>query len=139
MFHILTAVLIVGPRGGSDGLQDAVGLGREPDIWTIRQEVIMTRIAAAVVELQLADPRKAQDAEDNQRRSTPPNSDMLLERILGNMKATPQEEVLKRIASLPDIRRGKVLRIHRQVTEGSYQIANGLDEAMDHVLEAITA
>jgi hypothetical protein len=99
----------------------------------------MTRIAAAVVELHPADPRKSQDAEDDERRSTPPNSDMLLERILGNMKATPQEEVLKRIASLPDIRRGKVLRIHRQVTEGTYQIANRLDEAMDHVLETITA
>lgn len=139
MFHILTAVLLVGPRGDSDGLQDAVGLGREPDIWTIRQEVVMTRIAAAVVELQPVDPRKSQDAEDDERRGTPPNSDMLLETILGNMKAASQEEVLKRIASLPDIRRGKVLRIRRQVTEGTYQIASRLDEAMDHVLEAITA
>jgi len=92
-----------------------------------------------VMKLQLADPRRAQDAKNDQGRDTPPNSDMLMERILGNMKATPQEEALKRIASLPDIRRGKVLRIHRQVTEGSYQIANRLDETMDHVLEAITA
>ena len=62
-----------------------------------------------------------------------------MERILGNMNSTPQEEVLKRIASLPDIRRGKVLRIHRQVTEGTYPVVNRLDEAMDRVLEVITA
>jgi len=98
----------------------------------------MTR-KAAVMELQLADPRRSQDAGNDQGRNTPPSGDTLMERILGNMNSTPQEEVLKRIASLPDIRRGKVLRIHRQVTEGTYQIANRLDEAMDRVLEVITA
>jgi hypothetical protein len=35
MFYILTAVLILGSRGHSHGLQDVVGLGREPDIGTI--------------------------------------------------------------------------------------------------------
>ena len=94
---------------------------------------------ATVVELQLADPRRSQDARNDQGRDTAPNGDMLMERILGNMKATPQEEVLKRIASLPDIRRGKVLRVRRQVTDGTYEVANQLDEAMGHVLEAITA
>ena len=98
----------------------------------------MTR-KAAVMELQPADPRRSQDARNDQERNTPPSGDVLMERILGNMNSTPQEEVLKRIASLPDIRRGKVLRIHRQVTEGTYQIAHRLDEAMDRVLEVITA
>lgn len=64
---------------------------------------------------------------------------MLMERILGNMNATPQEEVLKRIASLPNIRRGKVLRIRRQVAEGTYEVADRLDEATDRILEAVTA
>jgi hypothetical protein len=113
-------------------------MGREPDIWTISEEAIMTR-TAAVMELQSADRRKSQDARDDQGLDTPPNGDISMERILGNMNTAPQEEVLKRIACLPDIRRGKVLRIRRQVTEGTYPVANRLDKAMDRVLEAITA
>jgi hypothetical protein len=35
MFHTLSAALTLGPRGQWDGLQDTVGLGREPDIGTI--------------------------------------------------------------------------------------------------------
>jgi hypothetical protein len=35
MFHILAAVLILGPRGDSDGPQNVVGGGRKPDIWTM--------------------------------------------------------------------------------------------------------
>lgn len=138
MFHILTAVLIVGLTGGSDDLQNIGGLGREPDIQTISSEVIMTAIAI-VVEHQPADRRKPQDVKDNQRRDAAPNGDVLMERIFEKMNTTPQEEVLKRITSLPDIRRGKVLRIRRQVTDGTYQVADRLDETIDRVLEAITA
>jgi len=36
MLYTLAAALILDPRGYWDGLQDIVGLGREPDIWTIR-------------------------------------------------------------------------------------------------------
>jgi hypothetical protein len=61
-----------------------------------------------------------------------------MEQILENLNATPQEEVLKRITSLPDIRRGKVLDIHRQLTEGTYEVADRLDRAIDRVLEAIS-
>lgn len=137
MFHILTTMLILGPRGDSDGLQNAVGLGRDPEIWTISQEMIMTTIAA-VTELQPADPHRPQDAKDDQGYDTPLNNDISMERILGKMNATPQEEVLKRITSLRDIRRGKVLRIHRHVMDGTYQVADRLDEVIDRVLEAIT-
>jgi len=137
MFHILTAVLIVGLTGGSDDLQNIGGLGREPDIQTISSEVIMTAIAT-VVELQPADRRKPQDVGDDERHDAAPNGNMMMERVLERMNTTPQEEVLKRIASLPDIRRGKVLRIRRQVTDGTYQVAGRLDEAIDRVLEAIT-
>jgi len=98
----------------------------------------MTTIAT-VVELQPADRRKRQDIRDDQRRDAAPNGDVLMERILERMNTTPQEEVLKRITSLPDIRRGKVLRIRRQVKDGTYQVADRLDETIDRVLEAITA
>ena len=93
---------------------------------------------AAVLELQPTDRRKSQDAENSQRRDASPNDDGLMEQILENMSRTPWEEVLKRIASLPHIRRGKVLSIRRQITEGTYEIEDRLDGAIDGVLEAIT-
>jgi len=62
-----------------------------------------------------------------------------MERILENMNTTPQEEVLKKIAPLPEIRRRKVLDIRRQITEGTYEVADWLDRTIDRVLEAITA
>jgi len=137
MFHILTTVLILGLTEGSGDLQNIGGLGREPDIQTISSEVIMTAIAI-VVEHQPADRRKPQDVKDNQRRDAAPNGDVLMERIFEKMNTTPQEEVLKRIASLPDIRQSKVLRIRRQVTDGTYQVIGRLDDAIDRILGAIT-
>ena len=97
----------------------------------------MARIAA-VMELQPTDRRKSQDARNDQGRDTPPNGDVLMERILENMNTTPQEVVLKRIASLPDIRQGKVLSIRRHVADGTYQVADRLDETMDRLLESLT-
>ena len=98
----------------------------------------MTTIAT-VVELQPADRRKPQDVGDDERHDAAPNGDVLMERILGKMNATPQEEVLKRIASLPNIRQGKVLRVRRQVTDGTYEVVDRLNRVIDRVLEAITA
>ena len=63
----------------------------------------------------------------------------MIEQILENLNTTPQEEVLQRIASLPRTRRDKVLDIRRQLTEGTYEVADRLDRAIDRVLEAITA
>jgi anti-sigma28 factor (negative regulator of flagellin synthesis) len=94
---------------------------------------------AAVIELQPTDRRKSQDVENDQGRDAPPNGDVLMQRILENLNVTSQEEVLKRIASLPDIRRGKVLSIRRHITDGTYEVADRLDRAMDRILEAITA
>jgi hypothetical protein len=91
------------------------------------------------MELQLTDLRESQDATNDRWRDTPPNGDVLMERILGKMNATPQEEVLKRIASLPNIRQGKVLRVRRQVTDGTYEVVDRLNRVIDGVLEAITA
>ncbi len=92
---------------------------------------------AAVTELQPTDRRRSQRAGNDQGRDTPPTGDVLMEQILENMNTTPQEEALMRITSLPDIRRDKVLDIRRQLTEGTYEVADRLDGAIDRVLEAI--
>ena len=89
-------------------------------------------------ELQSTDRCKSQDAGNNQGRDASSNDDGLMEQILENMRSTPWEEASKRIASSPDIRRVKVLSIRRQLTEGTYQIEDRLDGAIDGVLEAIT-
>jgi len=94
---------------------------------------------ATVVKRRPAARRRPQDTGNDPGRDTPPNSDVLMERILENMNTTPQEEVLKKIAPLPEIRRRKVLDIRRQITEGTYEVADWLDRTIDRVLEAITA
>jgi anti-sigma28 factor (negative regulator of flagellin synthesis) len=88
-------------------------------------------------ELQSTDRCESQDAGNNQGRDASPNDDGLMEQILENMSSTPWEEVLKRIACSPHIRRGKVLSIRRQITEGTYEIEDRVDGAIDRVLEAI--
>jgi anti-sigma28 factor (negative regulator of flagellin synthesis) len=94
----------------------------------------MARIAA-VLELQPTDRRKSQEARNDQARPTSPDGDGLMEQILEDLNTTPPEEVLQRIASLPHIRRGKVLTIRRQITEGTYEVAGRLDRAIDRVRE----
>ena len=64
--------------------------------------------------------------------------DELMESILENINSTPIGKVLKRIASLPETRRGKVLSVRRQITEGTYDITDRLDLALDKVLEDLT-
>ena len=93
---------------------------------------------AAVTELQPTDRRRFESPGNDQGRGTSPIGDALLEHILENMNTTPQEEALMRITSLPDIRRDKVLDIRRQLTDGTYEVANRLDRVIDRVLEAIT-
>jgi anti-sigma28 factor (negative regulator of flagellin synthesis) len=92
---------------------------------------------AAITELQATDRRRSQNVEIDQGRDTSPTGDVLMEQILENMNTTPQEEVLKRITSLPPIRQGKVLDIRRQIAEGTYEVADRLDKSIDRVLEAI--
>ena len=94
---------------------------------------------AAVTELQLTDRCISQNARNDQGCDTPPDGDVLMEQILENISTTPQGEVLKRIASLSDIRLFKVLDIRRQLTEGTYEVADRLDRAIDRVLETIAA
>jgi anti-sigma28 factor (negative regulator of flagellin synthesis) len=97
----------------------------------------MTTIAA-ITELQATDRRRSENVGIDQGRDTSPTGEVLMEQILENMNTTPQEEVLKRITSLPPIRQGKVLDIRRQIADGTYEVADRLDKSIDGVLEAIT-
>jgi hypothetical protein len=63
------------------------------------------------------------------------DDDLLMEQILENMNNTPIGQVLKKIASLPDARRQKVLRVRRQLTEGRYELNERLDLALEKVLD----
>lgn len=68
-----------------------------------------------------------------------PDKDFIMEQILENLNTTPIGKVLKKIASLPDGRREKVLDVRQQLTEGKYEFNEYLDVALDKVLEDLTA
>jgi len=67
------------------------------------------------------------------------DDDLLMEHILENINATPIGQVLKKIASLPEVRKNKILRLRHQLTEGQYDINERLDLALDKVLEDLIA
>jgi len=67
-----------------------------------------------------------------------PDEDLLMEQILENINTTPIGQVLKKIASLPEIRKEKVLEVRRQLTEGRYNLNGRLDIVLDRVLEDLT-
>ena len=68
-----------------------------------------------------------------------PDKDMMMEQILDNINTTPIGQVLRKIASLPEVRKEKVLDVRRQLTEGKYDLDERLDVALDKVLEYLTA
>jgi anti-sigma28 factor (negative regulator of flagellin synthesis) len=61
-----------------------------------------------------------------------------MEQILKNIHNTPIGQVLKRIASLPEIRQQKVLELRQRLTDGNYDMTERLDVALDKVLEDLT-
>ena len=67
-----------------------------------------------------------------------PDEDLVMDQILDNINTTPIGQVLKKIASLPDVRKEKVLDLRRQITEGEYDLNERLDVAVDKVLEQLT-
>ena len=71
--------------------------------------------------------------------SLAPDRDFIMEQILENLNTTPIGKVLKKIASLPDGRKEKVLDVRQQLTEGKYELNEYLDIALDKVLEDLTA
>lgn len=66
------------------------------------------------------------------------DNDFLIEQILENVNNTPLGQVLKRIASLPEVRREKVLDVRRNLADGRYDLSDRLDMALDRVLEELT-
>lgn len=71
--------------------------------------------------------------------SLAPDKDLIMEQILENLNTTPIGKVLKKIASLPEVRKEKVLDVRQQLTEGKYEFNEHLDVALDKVLEDLTA
>ena len=65
------------------------------------------------------------------------DQDAVMEQILENVSNTPIGKVLKRIASLPEVRREKVLKVRRQLSDGSYDLNDRLNSAIDKVLEDV--
>jgi hypothetical protein len=63
------------------------------------------------------------------------DDDLLMEQILDNMNSTPLGQVLKKIAVMPEVRKQKVLKVRRQLTEGRYNLAERLDLALEKVLD----
>jgi anti-sigma28 factor (negative regulator of flagellin synthesis) len=67
-----------------------------------------------------------------------PDQDLVMEQILESINSTPIGQVLKRIASLPEVRKEKVLDLRRKITDGEYDLNERLDLAVDKVLEQLT-
>jgi hypothetical protein len=65
--------------------------------------------------------------------------DLLMEQILENINTTPIGQVLKKIATLPEVRKEKVLDLRQQLSKGKYRLNERLDIALDRVLEDLTA
>jgi len=78
--------------------------------------------------------REAEPANEN----LVPNEDLIMEQILANINTTPIGQVLKKIASLPEVRKEKVLDIRGQLNKGKYNLNKRLDIALDKVLEDLT-
>ena len=65
------------------------------------------------------------------------DDDLLAEEILENMTRTPIGQVLKRIASMPEVRKEKILKVRSQICKGNYELGERLDVALDKVLEEL--
>jgi anti-sigma28 factor (negative regulator of flagellin synthesis) len=89
-------------------------------------------------ELQCKDLCESHEIGNSQGREAPPSDNALMEHILKKMTTTPWGRTLKRLASLADIRRGKVMNIRAQIAEGTYHVEDRLDRVVDRVLEGFT-
>ncbi len=65
--------------------------------------------------------------------------DLLMEEIINNLNNTPVGQVLKKLASLPEVRQQKVLDMRQRLTSGNYDLSERLDGVRDQVLEELTA
>ena len=64
-------------------------------------------------------------------------NDIIIEQILENVNNTPLGQVLKRVASLPEVRQKKVLDVRRSLADGQYDMNDRLDMALDKILEEL--
>ena len=81
---------------------------------------------------------KNRQAEPVNENLASEDKDLLMEQILENINSTSIGRVLKKIASLPEVRKEKVLGVRQQLTEGKYELNKRLDVALDKVLEDLT-
>ena len=65
------------------------------------------------------------------------DGEVLTEDILQKIKKTPVGQLLQKIASMPEIRQDKVLRVRRELSGGSYNLNDRLDVAIDNILEEL--
>ncbi len=64
-------------------------------------------------------------------------SDLLAEDLLENINSTPIGQLLKTIASLPEVRQEKILNVRHQLSQGKYDLNERLDTALDKILEEL--
>ena len=76
---------------------------------------------------------------DSKNQKLTLDADLLIEQILENINSTPIGQVLKKIASLPEVRQEKILDVRRQLTEGRYDLNRRLDNVLERVLEDLIA
>jgi anti-sigma28 factor (negative regulator of flagellin synthesis) len=66
-----------------------------------------------------------------------PSHDQMAEDILSNMNNTPVGRLLKVIAALPEIRQDKVDQVKLELRNGTYDLDENLDVALDAILEEL--
>ena len=74
-----------------------------------------------------------------ERGNLAPDEDRIMEQIIENIHTTPIGQLLKKIASLPEVRQEKILDVRQQLNEGRYDLNERLDVAIDRVLEHLTS
>jgi hypothetical protein len=78
------------------------------------------------------------DATDDLGGGPSPNGAVAAECILENMKSRPSERVVREIAAVPEIRRGKVLSIRRQIALGIYNVEARLEKVTDRIFRELS-
>jgi len=63
--------------------------------------------------------------------------DRMAEDILSNINNTPVGRLLKVIAALPEIRQEKVDQVKFKLSNGTYNLDDNLDVALDAILEEL--
>ncbi|MBN1796438.1 MAG: hypothetical protein JW804_07180 [Sedimentisphaerales bacterium] len=78
------------------------------------------------------------DSEKQRNNGFRTDDDLFMEQILNNLNKTPLGKVLKKIASMPEVRQNKVLEVRKRLSCDEYELNKRLDIAMERVLEDLT-